>query len=173
MENPLEIRFTPEKEDYVKASRALASKTPMFLVLAAVVGLMAIGSLVLLIFPGIGDGRYSSIATVFLIVSVFYVIYYLALIPWQLGRSFKANEYLQKERSLVFSDDAVTMRMGDKASELDWDRFERVVETADLYLLVYKADQQIYPFVPKRAFTDSTQEATFKRVLDEKSIPLA
>lgn len=172
METPLQIRFTPDKNDYIHASRALASKTPTFIVMAVIIGLIMVSAVLVLLFPDFGDGNFTSAALVTLLVGGFYVLYYLFLIPWQLARTFKKDVYLQKERIFTFFDAHVTMQVEDKSSDLVWENFEKVVEGKVLYLLIYKADQRVYPFIPKRAFSDPAAEEAFKEILAEKSVPL-
>jgi len=141
MESSLQIRFSPEKNDYVSASRALANKTPMFIVLAVVTLIIMIGSVLVLLVPCIGNPAWNSVALVSLVVGAFYLVYYFLLIPLQLNGTFKKNEYLRKERVLTVSDENVNMKVDDRSSDLAWENFEKVLDTKDLYILIYKADR--------------------------------
>jgi hypothetical protein len=172
MEAPLIIRFKPDKQDYVRASRTLASKSPTFVILAAVIGLMMIGAVVVLVVPSVGDASWANIALVALFVGVFYVLYYFLIIPWQLARTFKGNDYLQTERIFRFSDAHITMNVGNRSSDLPWENFEKVIEGPELYLLIYRSDERVYPFIPKRAFEDEAAELAFRQNFVAKSIPV-
>ena len=172
METPLQFRFKPEKNDYVQASRALANKTPMFIVLASVTLLIMLGSLVVLVVPSIGNPTWNNVAIVSLLVGGFYLVYYFLLIPLQLGGTYKKNESLQKERVLTVSDANVSMKVGDRSSDLTWENFEKVLDCKDLYLMIYKADQRVYPFVPKRAFTEPGAEEAFRKSFTDHDIPI-
>jgi hypothetical protein len=172
MESPLQIRFDPKKSDYVAASRALANKTPMFIVLAVVTLVIMVGSVVVLVVPSVGNSAWNSVALVSLVVGAFYLVYYFLLIPLQLGGTYKKNEYLQKARLLTVSDQNVTMKVGDRSSDLAWENFEKVLDTKDLYILIYKADQRVYPFIPKRAFTEDGSEEAFRKAFLDHDIPI-
>ncbi|MCB2210198.1 YcxB family protein [bacterium] len=172
MESPLTIKFTPEKNDYVQASRALANKTPAFIVLAIVTVLLMIGALVVLIVPSIGDSTWNNVAIISLVIGAFYLIYYFVLIPMQLGRSFKSNDLLREERVLVFDESGVTMTLADRRSDMVWDKFEKLMDSKSLYMMIYKADQRLYPFVPKRAFETPELEAAFRQLFSEHDIPV-
>jgi hypothetical protein len=172
MESPLEFRFKPEKSDYVQASRALANKTPMFIVLAVVTLIIMIGSVIVLVVPTVGNPTWNSVAIVSLIVGAFYLVYYFLLIPLQLGGTYKKNEYLQKERVMTISDENITMKVADRRSELAWDNFEKVLDCKNLYLMIYKADQRVYPFIPKRAFTEPGSEDAFRKSFVDHDIPI-
>jgi hypothetical protein len=172
METLLKLRFTPNKQDYIRASRALARKTPAFIVLAAVIVLIMIGSAVILIVPSIGNATWTNVAVVSLLVGAFYLVYYFLVIPMQLSRSYKSNAYLQTERVFFFNDDHVTMHVGEKTSELHWENFEKVIDGKELYLIIYKAEERVYPFITKRAFKDEASEISFRQIFKEKSISL-
>lgn len=172
MESPLQFHFKPEKNDYVQASRALANKTPMFIVLASVTLLIMIGAVIVLVVPSIGNPAWNNVAVVSLLVGAFYLIYYFLLIPLQLGGTFKRNEYLRKDRVLTVNDENVTMKVGDRSSELSWENFEKVLDCKDIYIMVYKADQRVYPFIPKRAFTEPGSEDAFLKSFTDHDVPI-
>lgn len=62
------------------------------------------------------------------------------------------------------------MKIGEKSTELDWDHVQKVVESKDLYLIIYRGQNQVYPLLPKRAFVDPDEENAFLVFLQEKSI---
>ncbi len=173
MQDSLDIHYIPEEKDYIRASRTLASKTTTFWILVGVILVVMLGSAAVLIFPMVGNAAWNNAAVVALLVSAFYVIYYLIFIPWQLKRAYKSNEYLQKERKFHFSGAGVVMRIGDKGSDLAWENFTRVIDAGDFYLLLYEAEDKIYPFIPKDAFEDDGSEEAFLAFLNEKSVPVA
>jgi hypothetical protein len=172
MEKPINVRFTPEKKDYIRATRLLASKSTGFVILAAILGLLIIASAVVLIFPGVGDPSWNSIAMMVLFVGLFYVLYFLALIPFQFSRSYKKNPYLQMERQFTISDENLLMQVGDKLSTLEWAYIQKVMDGGDFFLLIYKAQQRFYPFIKKAAFEDQTALDSFLVLLKENSIPV-
>lgn len=172
MDTSLKTRFKPEKTDYIHASRALASKSTIFLVLAIFTILVMILSAAILIFPSIGGGDFKSAAILALIVGGFYFLYYFFLIPFQLSRTYTKNDYLQEERIITFFEDRINMQVGSHSSEMDWENVEKVMHNRNLYIIVYKAQEKVYPFIPKRAFSEAGSEKDFLKLLEEKAIPV-
>lgn len=173
MNSPIKLRYTPKKQDYIRASRVLAKNTPTFLILAAVILVAMVAAVVVLVVPGLGDVTWRNIAIVVLLAGIFYTIYYLAFIPYQLTQAYKKNEYLQKTRKFTITDQSVHMEIGDRSTDLAWEHFQKVIDSGTFYLLIYKADQNVYPFLPKRAFDDPSAEQSFLQLLESKSIPVA
>jgi len=172
MQPKLEITYTPEKKDYVKASRTLAMKTKMFLILAIVLAVGIVASIVILLIPSLQEAYVRNIAVVVLWVGVFYVLYFFALIPLQLNRAYKKNEFMQLARQFTFTDEKLKMSIADKSTELEWEHLRKVIFNDGLYLLVYKKDSPVYPFIHERAFADDAEKQSFINFLNEKSIPI-
>lgn len=170
MDTPLQIRFKPGKTDYIHASRALASKSTIFIVLAAFTIIVMVLSAVLLIFPSIGGGDFMTAAILALVIGGFYFIYYFFLIPLQISRTYAKNDYLQDERIMTFFDNHLTMQVGSHSSDLDWENVENVMNGKFLYIIAYKAQEKAYPFIPKSAFSEPGMEENFLELLKVKAI---
>lgn len=169
METKLTLHYTPAKRDYVRASRALAMKSSWFLILAVMILLVLAGSAVILVSPGFGGETLRNIALITFLVCLVYAGYFIFIIPIQLGKAFKTNEHLQQERILSFHDDHLHMRIGTGSVELPWENLQRVVDGGKYYLLIFEGDEKVFPFIPKRAFDESTREA-FLEFFHAKSI---
>jgi hypothetical protein len=169
---PLMIEYTPDRKDYILASRALAKKSTGFIIIAGLIILTMIAAAVVLIFPSVGDPAWNNAAVVALLVSAFYIFYLLVLIPLQLSRTYKTNDYLQLERKLTFTESGVTMRVGDQTTDLLWDNFKEVIDGGGFYLLIYEGENRVYPFIPERAFTTGASEEALLAILAGKGIPL-
>jgi hypothetical protein len=170
MDLPINIKFTPEQQDYVLASRALAMKKPMFLILAGILLLGMIVSTVILLIPSLGGPAWGGIALIIILVGVVFISYYLFIIPFQLNSAFKKRESMQIDRELTFTDAHVVMKIGDKSGELPWENFKNVIDAGTFYLLIYEGEERIYPFVPTRAFEDEVTQDAFLELLDAKLI---
>ncbi|MFW5713915.1 MAG: YcxB family protein [Brevefilum sp.] len=170
MEKELVFAYQPEKRDYIKASRTLALKTASFIIMAIVIFLLVIGSAVVIIFPNIGNASWRSAAFVGLAMGAFYLVNFWLIIPYQLTNAYKRNENLRKERKLTISGEGVTLQIGERATEFSWENFQRVIENNGFYLMIYKAEERVYLFLPERAFEDESSEKDFLTLLEEKSI---
>ena len=172
MTKPLVLEFIPDKNDYVRASRMLSTKTPVFLITSALMVLITLGSLVLLIFPEIGDPSWRGIAVIFLITGAFYLVYFVFVIPIQLKNAFKKNAYLQVRRQFTLTDENINMIIDDKTSTLEWENVKRLVQSKGSYLVLYQAGERFFPFIPNRAFADQGAENAFLDFFRRKSIPI-
>ena len=172
MKQALILKFTPEGNDYVRASRMLSTKAPVFLITAVVMGIIVLASLLLLIFPDIGDPSWRGIAIVFLITGVFYLVYFALIIPIQLKNAFKKNSTLQEPRKFTISDANITMVISGKASILEWENVKKLIQSQGSYLILYEAGERFYPFIPNRAFEDEATEEAFLDFFKAKAIEI-
>ncbi len=173
MTQPLILDFTPEKNDYVHASRMLSTKTPVFLITSVLMLLITLGSLILLIFPEIGDPSWRGIAVVFLITGAFYILYFVFLIPFQLKSAFKKNAYLQEPRKFTFKDENIVMTVSENTTVLEWENVKKLIQSNGSYLIMYQDRERFYPFILGRAFDDKAAEAAFLDFFKSKSIQIS
>ncbi len=172
MEKELVFTFQPEKKDYIKASRTLALKTTSFMIVGILIFLVVIASVVVLLVPGLGDASWRSAALVGLAMGAFYIFNFWLIIPYQLSNAFKRNENLRKARTITLSESEVRMQVGERNIEFPWENFQRVIEKDGFYLMIYKAEERIYPFLPARAFESKTSQEAFLALLDKKDLPI-
>lgn len=172
METPIKIRFEPERKDYIHASRLLASKTRGFLILAGIVILLIVVSIFILAFPSLTTPVWRNVAAIVCMVGGFYIIYYLIFIPLQLSRTYKKNPFLKETRIFTFNESHIHMVIGQKSLDMDWENFQKVIQSDNQFLLIYKGDEDVYPFIPKRAFEDQAQLDAFLQLFKSKSIPI-
>jgi hypothetical protein len=140
METPLTIRYSPQKDDYIQASRALALKSPLFLILASVVLLAMAASAVILVLNPAGTSTLQSASGIVLLVGAFYLVYYFVLIPFQLTKAYKTTDYLREEREFSFTSEQVKMKIGEDEIEFAWENFKNVIDGRRLFVMVYRAD---------------------------------
>lgn len=171
MEPKLTLYYTPTQRDYVRASRALAMKSSWFLIIAVIILAVLAGSAVILVNPGIGGPTMRNAALITFLVCLVYVVYFIFLIPIQLGKAYKTNEHLRQERILSFYDDHLHMRIGTGGVELPWKNLQRVVDGQNYTLLIFEGEQKVFPFIPKRAFDEGSKPA-FLAFFQSKSIPV-
>lgn len=169
---PLQVKFTPNRKDYIRASRLMALKTPIFIVLVVVTVIIIVGSLIGLVFQLFPDPTWNNVAFISLLVGGFYIVYYFIVTPAQLTKMINKNEALQKERKITFSETEVDLMIGRNTSRLPWDNFVHVFNGKTMYIMVYEEDKKTYPFLPKRAFTDPGSEKAFLQLLEERNIPV-
>ena len=168
MEETLKISFTPEKGDYVRASRVLSRQSKLFRIVAALV-LVELGvSGLMLISPVARVPGYRSTAQIFFVLGLVFLLYYFLMIPLQLGETFRKTEHMRAERILTFYGTHLNMRIGTGSVDLPWDRFERLITDKGFYILTFTGDDLVYPFIPERAFGDEAAKQKFEQILQGK-----
>ena len=172
MERVLTLVFTPEKRDYVRASRVLSKQSKWFLVLSAVILLVGIGSGVLLLFPGLAGVDLQGVAPFVFIGSVVYMLYILWLIPLQLKRAYRTNPHMRLTRTLTFFESYLNLHMGEENVYLPWENLRQVIDDGNYLLLLFKGDQQVFPFIPGRAFDPLSSREQVLKFFRDKSIPV-
>lgn len=172
MAKEIVFTFTPDKQDYIDASRTLALKTSSFIVVGALILLVVIASIVVLLFPFIGDPSWRSAAYVGIAMGVFYIVNFWLIIPYQLSNAYKRNERLRQERTLRVGETGLSLQIGERSTDFSWEHFQKVLERNGFFLMIYKAEELIYPFLPDRAFHGETSRADFLAFLAEKHIPI-
>ena len=171
--SPLTLRFTPEPEDYVKASRTLAMNSKTFFIMGGLLLVGMLASIVVLLLPSIENPAWKNMAMIFVVVSGFYVIYYFFIIPFQLKQAYKKQEHLKTDREITFKDKQISIKIGEGGISLDWENLEQVIEVKDFYLMVFKDQKKIYFFIPGRAFDQDVSKDDFLEALKAKSIQIS
>jgi hypothetical protein len=172
MDRVINLQFTPVQKDYVRATRVLARKSPGFITMAIILFIAIIAAAIVKFVPGVGQPSWDNIAVAVLIVGAFYILYFLAIVPLQFSKNYKQNEYLKMERNFTISDEQMIMTVGDRTSTFDWENFQKVIDGGDFFLMIYKAQQRVYPFIPKHAFEEESAFQAYLDLLAEKSIPV-
>ena len=170
MTQGLTICYTPTKQDYVRASRALAINSVGFRLLAVMIaGILLISMVMILSLASVSAG-WRNAALILFFISVFYILYFFVLIPLQLGRAYRSKAYLRMPREFTFSELHVLMKIGTDSVELHWEDLRKVINASQYFLLIFHAGERIYPFLPKRAFSGKVTQESFLKMLAEKSV---
>lgn len=88
-----------------------------------------------------------------------------SLIRWRTTIEFRRNPKFREEYHLTFSRDNVHFKTASLDSTLQWTHYERVIETPDLFLLMY--GKGLYTLIPKRCLTSNEDINTFRSLLDQ------
>ena len=85
---------------------------------------------------------------------------------WTSKRKWQREPLYQTEHTVAFSAEGVYFRMGRIESNLDWRYYQRLLENADGFLLVYGNDS--FNLLPKRAFADEKLMQEFRSLASKK-----
>ena len=95
-----------------------------------------------------------------LIAGLIYLAYIFFLIPMQLSKAYQTKPHLSMTRSMAFYEQHLMIRMGEQSVNLPWEHLEKVIDDGDYFLMLFRGDEQVFPFIPGRAFTNlSDREA--------------
>ena len=80
-------------------------------------------------------------------------------------RRFRSDPKFRDEYNLTFTDSGIALKTAHMSSTVAWSFYSRVLENEHLYVMVYGNNMHALSVIPKRAFRDSQQEATFRELL--------
>jgi|SRR5215213_10206176 len=81
------------------------------------------------------------------------------------GRYFRGDPKFRDEYHLIFSDAGIEFQTRNMSSMIAWSFYTGLVENDSFYLMKYGNNIQSMSVLPKRVFTDSKQEITFRQIL--------
>jgi YcxB-like protein len=68
----------------------------------------------------------------------------------------------------TFADKGITFVIGDKPTQRNWERYTKLIETPNLFLLIYGS--WAYSIVPRRAIGDTAAQERFKALVQGKLV---
>ena len=78
---------------------------------------------------------------------------------------FRGDPKFRDEYTLIFTDAGVEFKTENIQARIAWSFYTRVIENDSFYIMVYGKNIHSLSVLPKRAFRDSQQEATFRQML--------
>jgi hypothetical protein len=166
----LSFSFVPTKNDYLKAiwtyyfSNSIILVGLIFLVLLVP---LVILSVILLVALKSEVGTWLPITAIFILGSGFFA-FVLLINPLITANKVKNNERLNSPVQFEVSGDQLLIKNQFTETKLDWGSFQKVIETKDYFLLVHSVNKNMFQIVPKRAFSSSADEQTFRNLLTIK-----
>jgi hypothetical protein len=157
---PISVSFFNELKDHLEAQRILYSRS----VLAKVDKVVA----VLLI--GVGVYSLASVGLHWWTVIWFPLALAewfdcLSLNRWRARITFQRNPKFREEYHLAFSPESIHFKTASIDSTLQWTHYEDVIESSDLFLLMY--GKGLYTLVPKRCFNSIQEIDAFRTLVSQ------
>jgi hypothetical protein len=156
------FRFTPTKEDWVRATRARYRRdlrTWLSLASAGCLLLMGLCSVALY-----GPG-FSVVFLMAMVPIALWPAFALVIAPLSAGHQVEKNERLRGETMWQVDDHRILIKNRFAETVCDWGAFGKALETEQAYLLVDAVNKQAFQVVPKRAFDSPADEAAFRELL--------
>jgi len=107
---------------------------------------------------------------VFFVFVAFAFTFALVVNPILTGNKVEKNERLSSPVNYEINDEQILIKNKFIESKLDWDSFQRAIESKDHFLLVLAVNKNMFEIIPKRAFASSDDEQTFKKLLIAKNL---
>jgi YcxB-like protein len=157
---PITIIFINELKDHLEAQRVLYSKG----ILAKwdkVVAVLLFGfGVYCLVFVGL---YWWTIIWFPLAVAEWFDL--LSLNQWRTKIEFRRNPKFREEYHLTFSRENIHFTTASLDSTLQWTHYERVIESPDLFLLMY--GKGLYTLIPKRCFKSNEEISSFRDLVSQ------
>ena len=154
MNQPLLIRTRLQAEDMQRFSIHTLRQNPTMKIMGVVFGallLIVIGQW-LFSETGMEDIPFQVVIPLVVFVALFFVF-----LPMMAKRNFKNNPSLHGEILYTFTDEQVELTGPNFESRMDWDKYLKVVETKEMFLL-YQS-KVMANLIPKRDLSDSEIES--------------
>jgi YcxB-like protein len=156
----ISINFINELKDHLEAQRVLYSKS-VWAKLNKVVAVLLFGFGVYCVaFVGL---RWWTIIWFPLAVAEWFDL--LSLTRWRTKVDFQRNPKFREEYQLTFSRENIHFKTASLDSTLQWTHYERVIESPDLFLLMY--GKGLYTLIPKRCFNSNEEINAFHALVSQ------
>ena len=158
----VELRFRYDEKEYLAATRLYfwrSTELTTRLIVAYVLfgaGLLVLNELLEFILP------LWSVVALILLAGVAWFHGYVIDLP---RAYFRGDPKFRDEYTLIFTDKDIEFKTENLNSRFAWNFYTGVIENDNFYLLVYGKNIHSVSVLPKRAFRDSKQEATFRHLL--------
>ena len=159
----LTVRFLNELQDHILAQRLLYHKSLMAK-LDKVVAVLLIGFGVYCV-ARVGVYWWTILWFPLAVAEWFDM---LSLTRWRTRIQFQRNPKFREEYHLTFSRENIHFKTTSLESTLQWTHYERVIESRELFLLMY--GKGLYTLIPKRAFSSEEEINSFRTLL-RQTIP--
>lgn len=159
---PISIIFINELKDHIQAQRVLYSKGIMAKLDKVVAALLFGFGVYYVAFVGL---HWWTIIWFPLAVAEWFDL--LSLSRWKTKIEFQRNPKFREEYHLTFSRENIHFKTASLDSTLQWTHYERLIESPDLFLLMY--GKSLYTLIPKWCFK-SNEEINAFRVLVGQTI---
>lgn len=84
-------------------------------------------------------------------------------------RNYETGMTIGNQYFLSFTEECIVSRIKNAESKIEWSFYDEVVESTQFYFLRY--GKNTFTLIPKRLFSDNTQEAIFRELLQRKISP--
>jgi YcxB-like protein len=89
----------------------------------------------------------------------------LSLSRWRTRIEFQRHQKFREEYHLTFSRENIHFKTVSIDSTLQWTYYERIVESPDLFLLMY--GKGLYTLIPKRCFNSNAEVKEFSSLINQ------
>ncbi len=163
MNKPLMFSFTPNRSDYIKTMRAFSMQhgsTKLGIILSIFVIIAIMLSVVYL-------HTLSLASSSLLLVMLIYYLSIFFLGPANVADRVAKDERLSSEMTWEVDENQAVVMTKHVDVSCDWSTFGDAYETSEYFLITYSTNKNTYQLVPKRAFKNEEQLATFRKLLEQ------
>jgi energy-coupling factor transporter transmembrane protein EcfT len=162
MQTSMSFKFTPNKDDFIKAMRAYSftrkNSRIQLIITSALFFFMTLALFLL-------RARFGPLWLFVILAFILLVLYYSLYYPMKIGLQFQSNERSQGE--IVWTVDETGVYFATKLGEakLDWGSFQSYLETKEQFLVFHSSNKRFFSIVPKRAFNSQEEIEVFRQIL--------
>ena len=158
----VQLNFRPDEKEFLEATRLYFRHTKELSLRLIVCGVL-IAALFLLL--NLLLNSVMPLWTIGALIMVACTALFYGLVIDLPRRRFRGDPKFRDEYNLTFTDAGIDFKTVHMSSTVGWSFYSRVLENERLYVMVYGKNMHALSVIPKRAFRDSRQEATFRQLL--------
>jgi hypothetical protein len=160
-EEEIKLNLSYTERDYLAASRLFFFRSSETIIRLTLFSLLIVAGLLLLYF--LVDDFPLWVSLVAMIVFEGAILYgVLITLP---RRYFRGDAKFRDKWEFTFSAQGILIKTAQIDSKLAWSLYTRVIEGAEVFLLIYGKEIRTMTMVPKRAFQNRMQENAFRELV--------
>lgn len=162
----LTLHYQPEKDDYARAYRAFyrdswKTRIPLFIII-----------LIPIIYLWVVAPPHTFITSAALLLPILILVYLIVFTfmihPNQSAKQLMGNDLMNGPSTIEINDERIRVVSKLNESIMEWSAFTRVIETDELFILIFTTNMSILRIVPKRIFSSDEDMQYFKTLVEEK-----
>jgi hypothetical protein len=163
------LQFTPKPEDYSIAIKTyISNRQTSFSVLRGILG-VPIFTILLSLVLNIFNGDFQSFLCYLPILLMLLLVLFLPAISGSsVARKTLKQPQLPHPVTFELDDEKIYITTQLAENKLDWNVFNKVVETDLYYLFIYTVNKNMIQFLPKRSFVSQTQQEDVRLLVEKK-----
>jgi hypothetical protein len=162
----LTLNYQPEKDDFAMAFRAFYRDAWKSTIPLVIIILIPIFCLVILAPPRTITTWIAILLPIVIVVGL--ILYVFIIHPNKAANQLMENDLTKGPSTIEIDDEKIRIVSNLNENTMEWSGFNRVLETNELFILVFTTNVSGIRIIPKRLFASDADVQYFSALVDEK-----